>query len=174
MQSRLPLKRSSLPILLLLAASLLVGLFVFDDFGLSWDEPLFYQYSDSIRSAYSIQARLDGTLDLEEVYGPSATDHKIYGPAYILIAQTLVDGLDRILEVPRADLWHFINYLTFISGALLLYGLCLRWVSPLAAFERGIAIYYPAHPLGSRIYQSERHAVYGLFPGSCLHRLSAG
>ena len=139
------LSHPNFPPLLLLALGLLAGLLVFDDYGLSWDEPLFYEYSAAIRGAYSIQARLDGTLDMEAVYGPSAADHKIYGPAYLLLAQTLVDGLDWLLPAARPDLWHLVNYLTFLGGALLLYALCRRWVERWAAF--GTALLFLTQPV---------------------------
>jgi hypothetical protein len=39
-------KLADKPILILLAINLLIGLFVFRDYGYSWDEPLFYDYAD--------------------------------------------------------------------------------------------------------------------------------
>jgi hypothetical protein len=56
-------------------ASLLAGMLVFRDFGLGWDEPLFYRYSDAVGYAYSIPAWLSGSFDLTQAYGPSAEDH---------------------------------------------------------------------------------------------------
>ncbi len=53
------------PIVLLLIANLIVGLFTFRDYGLSWDEPLFYAYGDAVPYAYSISARLSGNFNLE-------------------------------------------------------------------------------------------------------------
>jgi hypothetical protein len=41
------------PILILLAVNLIAGLFIFRDYGLSWDEPLFYDYGDALGYAYS-------------------------------------------------------------------------------------------------------------------------
>ncbi len=139
------LRHPNSPLLLLLLIGLAASLPVYNDYGLSWDEPLFYQYAASIRSAYSIQARLDGTFNMEEAYGPSAADHKTYGPAYLLLAQTLVDGLDVLLPATQADLWHLVNYLTFVAGGLLLYALCRRWVGRWAAF--GAALLFLTQPL---------------------------
>ena len=138
------LRHPNFPLLLLLLIGLLAGLPAFDDYGLSWDEPLFYQYAAAIPSAYSIRARLDGTFNIEDAYGPSA-DHAAYGPAYLLLAQPLVDGLDALLPATQPDLWHLVNYLTFVLGALLLYGLCRRWVSPWAAF--GAALLFLTQPV---------------------------
>jgi hypothetical protein len=130
--------------MLLLAIGLLAGMLVYNDYGLSWDEPLFYDYSVAIRSAYSIQARMSPRFNLENAYGPSA-DHKAYGPAYLLIAQTVVNGLDLLLSASLADLWHLVNFLTFVIGSLLLYALCRRWVSPWAAF--GAALLFLTQPV---------------------------
>ena len=133
-----------LPLLLLLLIGLAAGLPVYNDYGLSWDEPLFYEYAAAIPGAYSIRARLDGTFNMEEAYGPSA-DHATYGPAYLLLAQPLVDGLDALTHSTQPDLWHLVNYLTYLVGALLLYVLCRRWVSPWAAF--GAALLFLTQPV---------------------------
>ena len=139
------LRHPSFPLLLLLVIGLLAGLPTFADYGLSWDEPLFYQYAAAIPGAYSIRARLDGSFNLEDAYGPSAADHKTYGPAYLLLAQPLVAGLDALLPATQPDLWHLVNYLTFVLGALLLYALCRRWVDPWAAF--GAALLFLTQPV---------------------------
>jgi hypothetical protein len=41
-------KLAEKPILFLLALNILVGIFVFRDYGFSWDEPLFYDYGDAL------------------------------------------------------------------------------------------------------------------------------
>ena len=138
------LRHSNFPLLLLLLIGLAAGLPVYNDYGLSWDEPLFYEYAAAIPSAYSIRARLDGTFNMEDAYGPSA-DHAAYGPAYLLLAQPVVDGLDALFHSAEPDLWHLVNYLTFVVGALLLYVLCRRWVSPWAAF--GAALLFLMQPV---------------------------
>jgi len=126
------------PATLLILANLVVGLVTFQDYGLSWDEPLFYQYAQAVPYAYSLPARLSGTFDIEKAYGPSAEDHKTYGPAYLLPANAVVDLLDWALPVSRSDLWHLVNFLTFQAGVLLLYGICLRWVKPWSAFAAAL------------------------------------
>jgi hypothetical protein len=138
------LRHPNFPMLLLLLIALAAGLPVYDDYGLSWDEPLFYEYAAAIPGAYSIRARLDGTFNMEDAYGPSA-DHAAYGPAYLLLVQPLVDGLDALTQSARPDLWHLLNYLTFVVGALLLYSLCRRWVSPWPAF--GAALLFLTQPV---------------------------
>ena len=52
------------PILILLAVNILIGFLVFRDYGLSWDEPLFYDYSDALGYAYSPREWLSGNFDI--------------------------------------------------------------------------------------------------------------
>ncbi len=113
----------------LLACQLLAGLLTFTHYGLSWDEPLFYNYADSIHLAYTPQAWLDPTFDFEQVYGRSAGDHKTYGPAYILLARP-VQQLIQDLGTDMAAAWHLVNFLTFVLGTALFYALALRWLNP--------------------------------------------
>jgi hypothetical protein len=61
--------------------SLLTGILGFRNFRLAWDEPLFYQYSDAVGSAYSLPDWLTGSYDLEQAHGPSVEDQEIYGAA---------------------------------------------------------------------------------------------
>jgi hypothetical protein len=121
------------PFLTLWLASLLVGVFIFQDFGLSWDEPLFYQYSDAVGSAYSIPDWLTGSVDLEQAYGPSAEDHKIYGAAYLLVGRNLTRLLQALTGIEAWTVWHLTNFLAFELGVLFLYLLCKRWMQPPAA-----------------------------------------
>ncbi len=121
------------PILLLLLLALIPGILTFRDYGLTWDEPLFYGYADAIGYAYSIPARLSGDFQLERAFGPSPGDHANRGPAYILLARFGVYALEAVTGLPRFDLWRLVNYITFLIGAYFLYRLSLRWVSPSAA-----------------------------------------
>lgn len=125
-------RHSHLPVILLVGFNLLVGLITFRAYGMSWDEPLFYEYAESIPSAYALSARLDGTFVLEEAYGPSS-DHGRYGPAYLLLARWPVLALQAWARLDRATAWHLVNFITFQVGVLVFYLLLRRWVSPLAA-----------------------------------------
>ena len=120
------------PILILLIINIVVGLFTFRSYGLSWDEPLFYNYANALGYAYSPQEWFSGNFNLENAYGSSGTDHANRGPAYILIAHPLVSALES-LGVDNASAWHLINFLTFQLGVYLLYRLAKRWMSNSAA-----------------------------------------
>jgi len=110
------------------------------DYGQSWDEPYFYDYADAVPYAYSLASRLKPGFDLERAYGPSATDHKVYGPAYLLLARPVVVGLQHLTNSDRASAWHAANALTFLVSVVLLFWLMRRWLSPWAAVA-GSALY---------------------------------
>jgi hypothetical protein len=120
------------PILLLLVVNLLVGLFIFRDYGYSWDEPLFYDYGDALGYAYSPQVWLSGNFDINNSYGSSGDDHKTRGPAYLLLAREPVYLLEA-LGLDEASAWHLINFLFFQLGVYFFYRLALRWLRPSAA-----------------------------------------
>ncbi len=122
------------PLTLLLAINLMVGFLTFRNYGLSWDEPLFYDYADSIWVAYTPEAYSPG-FDFESVYGRSAEDHKTRGPAYLLLARPIQQSLITLFGLDMAAAWHLVNFLTFqMIGVGFFYALLLRWVRPPATF----------------------------------------
>jgi hypothetical protein len=127
------IRSPDLPFVALWLASLLAGVLLFRDFGFSWDEPLFYQYSDAVGSAYSIPDWLSGSVNLEQAYGPSAEDHKIYGAAYLLVGRNVTRLLQALTGIDEWTVWHLTNFLAFELGVLFLYLLCKRWMAPPAA-----------------------------------------
>lgn len=120
------------PIYILLAFNILIGLFVFRDYGLSWDEPLFYDYADALGYAYSPKEWFSGDFDLSNSYGISGDDHKTRGPAYLFLARGPVYLLEGF-GLDLASAWHLVNFLFFQLGVYFLYRLSLRWVKPAAA-----------------------------------------
>src|ERR1051325_9446588 len=120
------------PILILLAVNIIVGLFIFRDFGYSWDEPLFYNYGNALGYAYSPEAWLSGHFDLNNSYGSSGDDHKTRGPAYLLLSREPVYLLEAF-GLDQASAWHLINFLFFQLGVYFFYRLALHWLRPAAA-----------------------------------------
>ncbi|RPI85535.1 MAG: hypothetical protein EHM41_10680 [Chloroflexi bacterium] len=116
------------PLALLLLAALVTGLLVFQDYGLSWDEPLFYAYGDAVGYAYRPAEWFGGSFDVNNAFGPSS-DHRYYGPAYLLVARVGVGILKAFLTLPAFNLWRLVNFFTFLTGAGLLYFLAKRWMS---------------------------------------------
>ncbi|MCL4274221.1 MAG: hypothetical protein KJZ77_10155 [Anaerolineales bacterium] len=131
------------PILILLIINLIIGLMIFRTYGLSWDEPLFYEYGDALRYAYS-PANWFNDFDLTRAFGASASDHANRGPAYLLLASPLVSFL-RWLGLDIASAWHLTNFLTFNLGVYLLYRLASRWVDNWSALA--VAALFSFQPL---------------------------
>src|SRR5688500_17152209 len=132
------------PIFLLLAVNILIGLFVFREYGLSWDEPLFYDYGEALGYAYSPREWLSGNFDIDQSFGISGDDHKTRGPAYLLLARGPVYLL-QLLGLDQASAWHLVNFLFFQLGVYFLYRLASRWMSPPAAL--GAAALFAWQPL---------------------------
>ena len=120
------------PIYILLAVNILIGLFIFRDYGLSWDEPLFYDYADALGYAYSPAEWFSGHFDLSNSYGMSGDDHKTRGPAYLFLAREPVHLLEAF-GLDSASAWHLINFLFFQLGVYFLYRLSRRWMKSSAA-----------------------------------------
>jgi hypothetical protein len=132
------------PILILIAVNILIGLFIFRDYGLSWDEPLFYSYGDALGYAYTPANWFSPNFDLNNSYGASGEDHKTRGPAYLFLARNFVYGLEK-LGSDSTSSWHLINFLFFQFGIYFLYRISKRWVKSSAAFAT--AILFSTQPL---------------------------
>ncbi|HET7144782.1 MAG TPA: hypothetical protein VFI68_12250 [Anaerolineales bacterium] len=132
------------PILILLIINIAIGLITFRDYGLSWDEPLFYDYANALGYAYSPTEWFSGNFNLENAYGASASDHANRGPAYIVIAHPITSLLE-IFGLDNASSWHLVNFLTFQLGVYLLYRLSKKWMSQSAALTT--AAFFAWQPL---------------------------
>jgi hypothetical protein len=133
------------PIILLVVICLVAGFLTFQDYGMGWDEPLFYKYADAIPYAYSITERLSGDFNILKAYGPSETDHMMYGPAYLLAARPFVQLTMAITGSSTASAWHMINFILFIVGVVFTYMLALKWLTRWAAFSA--ALLFVTQPL---------------------------
>ncbi len=138
------IKQPNFALIALVVINLVIGLFTFQDYGTSWDEPLYYGYADALGYAYSIQPRLNGTFDITNSYGPSG-DHAMYGPAYLLLGRNFVYLFEKITSLDRVVLWHAMNFVFFQVGLIFLYLLCRRWMSAWAAFAA--TLMYSSQPL---------------------------
>ncbi|MDP2777539.1 MAG: hypothetical protein Q8O48_07835, partial [Anaerolineales bacterium] len=131
------------PILILLIINIAIGLMTFRSYGLSWDEPLFYDYADALRYAYSPSEWFSGDFNLENAYGSSGTDHANRGPAYILLARPFV-SLVESLGIDQASAWHLVNFLTFQLGIYLFYRFAIKWMGkPSALFSAALFAWQP-------------------------------
>lgn len=129
-----PKLKPHLPILIALFVAFIAALFTFQDYGMTWDEYLYYQYGEAVGYAYSIPAHLSPDFDINRAYGPSVGDHKVYGPIYLLITRIPVLALRNLTNLDIFSLWHLVNFSLFLVGVYYFYRLALRWLKPTAAF----------------------------------------
>ena len=128
-----------LPIVLLLAAALVIGIVSVPDYGESWDEADIRRYSEYAINAYAFLLH-PGDLPQFE------TNLNLYGPGYFAAAgllTRLIAGIAPSLSTTTA--WHAVYFITFLTGVLLVYLLALRWMGNLAAF--GAALLFITQPL---------------------------
>lgn len=134
-------------LLVFLSACIMLGVCIvlYQDYGASWDEPLFYTYATSIRKAYSLEDHLEGRFRLDDAFSSTPYDHRFYGPAYLLLAGTLVEELKGVLPGSIFDSWHLVNASTFLLGGVCLFYLARRWLSVEASF--GAMLLYLLQPV---------------------------
>lgn len=120
-----------LPIGLLLALLLVVGVLIVRDYGESWDEQLRYSYATKSLSAYLGESRgLRGEK----------------GAFYVMVAK-LGSGLLRTIFhawLP-IEAWHFMHFLSFLLGLFFFYLICIRLLDKWAAIAT--VILFASQPL---------------------------
>jgi hypothetical protein len=98
------------------AAALLLAVFLAPDFGQSWDDPGDAAYGSLVLKAYGGSSAF-----------MSAGDRKYYGPAYLVVASAVSDGIHAIYPSALAvDVRHLLNFGTFVVGLLAFYGIARR------------------------------------------------
>ncbi len=130
------------PIFALLAVNLVAGWFLLPNYGISWDEPLFYDYAAHIGSAYSLQNLANASVP-PNAFGASSSDHQFYGPAYLLAAEPITKAL-QTAGLGLYQSWHWVNFLCFQVAVLCLYYLLLpstgKWP---AVFGAALMVWQP-------------------------------
>lgn len=129
--------------IILFVFQLIFGLVYADDFGVSWDEPYFYDYAESVGTAYTTEV-FQKNFDFEQIYGKSAEDHKYYGPAYLLLAKPLAGSMANFFNLGYFDSWHAANFIFFNLGLFFFYLTLLYWIDPLpAGFTTALIAWQP-------------------------------
>ena len=158
----------------LLAGAVLLsfGLFLitFDDYGASYDEPLFYEYADRMVDAYKKMAFGENIDSLLDFY-----DLPFYGPAYLIIGRLAIGGIRLVfpgLEIYNA--WHTVNFATFPAwrhtGLLADSQNCVK----AGLVYCRVFVSYATPAMGSRRNESERWAVHDGFFSSNGDRVENG
>jgi hypothetical protein len=117
-----------IPIIILLILNVVIGTLVFRDFGESWDEESMHYYADISYKAYQ---NIANPNSLESYYGDNIL--RYYGPAYVLMAKTVINFFPIINQIDTVNVWHLLNFLTFQIGILFFYLVCVRYQKPLVA-----------------------------------------
>jgi hypothetical protein len=109
-------------ILIILAASLLVGFFTFNQYGESWDDKSLQKYAVKSVNAYA-------TWPQQGVVNLIREDLGYYGPFYIMFVDRATEYLRTFLSFPLPDLRHLIYFLTYLAGVWAFYALAKRWLT---------------------------------------------
>ena len=131
-------------------ASLILGLGVFRDYGISFDEPGIYNFApvalDMYTTAFDPPER---PVYLRENFlhrSGIPTDLFNYGPFYFMAVELFARAIKTLgVEIPSWDLWHLAYFITFEAGILVFYLLCRRWLSGWASL--GATILFATQPL---------------------------
>ena len=128
------------PVIVLITANIIVGVYVVDDYGESVDEENLYIYAENSLGAYS---EISNGLQTKD-YGPS--NHRFYGPAYLIAGELLTQMIQSInnkwLEITS---WHLVNFLSFQFGLFFFYSICKKLMNTRSAF--GATILFSTQPL---------------------------
>ena len=112
-------------ILVFISLSLLVGLFIVDDYGLSWDEYYDITYGDLTLKAYK------GGDDFQRLYA----NRKYYGPFYwmsVNLISRLVTRIEGSIFV--VDVWKYCHFIMFQISVFSFFLLSSRFMSRTLAF----------------------------------------
>jgi hypothetical protein len=120
--------------------NLIIGLLIVQDYGVSYDEPEYYQYGQNSVDAYRSFFAL--------AYSPDFGPHDLpnYGPAFIIFPELATRGLRLVFpNLFAANVWHFSYFFLFQLGGLCLYSLAKRWFDQGSAW--GVLLLYTSQPL---------------------------
>ena len=125
-------------IISLIAAALLIGLFVFLHYGESWDELQFFKYADNAISSYSTWPRT-GSIPL------TGNTYDNYGPAYVIAVDLGARLLTRIIPLTTSDTRHLLYFFTYLIGIWAFHAFARRWLDQIPA--SGATLLLAAQPL---------------------------
>jgi 4-amino-4-deoxy-L-arabinose transferase-like glycosyltransferase len=133
-------KKEQMLLVAWLVVNLVIGLWIVQDYGLSYDEPDFYRYADYSLDAYK---SFFGQL-FEPDYGFGNLQY--YGPAFILIVNSIVKILYWIrVDISEIHVWHYAYFVAFQLTSLCLYGLAKRWFTHWTAWA--ILVLFISQPI---------------------------
>lgn len=122
----------------ILLICLAVGLFVFNDYGASWDENIMQVYADQSLNNYS-EWRNNGEIKLEH------ETLQYYGPFFMMTVQVASRFMDRFLQTNIADVRHLVYFVFYFSSIIAFYSIARRWFDPLSSI--GATLLYAFQPV---------------------------
>jgi len=125
-----------LPLVILLAASLLIGILTIHDYGESWDEYNFYNYAEESFSAYSGLFQSDYKL---EFHDPTL---RYYGAGFFML---IIQTAKLFPNWYISDVGHLLTFLVFQIGIILIYLLSRRCMKSRAAL--GLSLLFASQPV---------------------------
>jgi hypothetical protein len=133
-----------------LLASSILGLSIFQDYGMSFDEPGIHSFTPVALEMYAsaFQPPERPIYQRETYLHRSGIDPILfsYGPFYFMAVELFARAMETLgFEIPSWDLWHLAYFITFEAGILVFYLLSRRWLSGWASL--GSAILFATQPL---------------------------
>jgi len=116
-------------LLICLVIVFLANSFIIKQYGVSYDEPWYYEYADINAQIYSKMAHGEPYEQLFQFY-----NLEYYGTAYLVLANPVAHLVTDVF--PNLDIynsWHIVNFLVFLLGDWVLYKLSAKFVSRRAA-----------------------------------------
>lgn len=131
--------KQNLPLSILLALSLLIGILTLNNYGESWDELKLYDYAADSMDAYVMWPQ-HGTIPV------TGDRFENYGPFFVMLTKIISKAATQIFPaIHEVDVQHFVYFLSFLVGIWAFYQLATRWMSRNAAF--GATLLFMTQPL---------------------------
>ena len=131
--------KQNLPLAILLALSLLIGIFILSNYGESWDELKLYDYAADSMEAYGMWPQ-QGTIPV------TGDRFENYGPFFVMLTRIISKTVTQVFPTIReVDVQHLVYFLSFLAGIWAFYQLAVRWMSRNAAF--GATLLFITQPL---------------------------
>lgn len=129
-------------LLIILFCCFVVVIITIDSFGASYDEPILYEYASLLPSSYIKAMRNESISNLFTIGDRFV---RYYGTAYLLLGEFINQFLSAFTKLGQYQIWHLVNFFTFLCGSAGLYWICKKFCSSKAAFYA--TILYLSQPL---------------------------
>ena len=114
----------------ILLFSLLICIIFIKDYGLGYDEIVYYNFGDinfHVIKLFMVGKPFDSLFNFYDL--------RNYGSAYLILGGFIIQLVKSIFSSLNIyDAWHILNFIVFLSGAQILYTLCKRFVSEFPSF----------------------------------------